>query len=480
MVVSTSAHALSHLDDPNEVPAIASRSIIFYMTPTHSFVDRQHNLRPSWVRWRILALLVAFSFMTWFNRVSMAVAYDERIKSELNISEEAMGSVYSTFLIAYMICMTPGGWLIDRFGPRLALLIMGFGSGLFGALTGLAGLPALAAAGLVLPVFFVTRFMMGVFSAPIYPAASRAVSFWIPQGRRTMANGLVQSGAALGIAFAFPMFGALIDNFGWPVAFLCTGGFTALLALIWALYATDRPTQHAAVNKAELCCIGSNPSGAHSVDPASIQMAPNWLRLFRNRSLVLLTISYAALGYIEDLFFFWMHYYFDDVLQIGKTASRFYSTMLFLAFGGGMILGGWATDRIQAACGHGKCRVVVPILGMTAGALFLWLGLMVQGIDAIVACLALALAGVGACEATVWTTAVELGGRQGGTAAAICNTGGNLGGLIAPVLTPFLSHEIIAFFAISTQAGWRCAIALGGLVCFSGAILWLWIDPFER
>jgi ACS family D-galactonate transporter-like MFS transporter len=427
-----------------------------------------------------VALLVAFSFMTWFNRVSMAVAYDEKIRQGLSISEEAMGSVYSTFLIAYMLCMTPGGWFVDRFGPRMALWVMGFGSGLFGALTGLAGIPALAVAGLVLPVFFVTRFIMGLLSAPVYPAASRAVSFWVPQGRRTLANGLVQSGAALGIAFAFPLFGVLIDNVGWPVAFLCTGCFTGLLALLWTLYATDRPAQHAGVNKEELSCIDDDPFGIQTVDSSPIQKTPHWLRLFRNRSLVLLTISYAALGYIEYLFFFWMHYYFDDVRHMGKEASRFYSMILFLAFAGGMILGGWLTDRLQSHWGHGKGRAIVPVLGMTAGALFLWLGLTIQGVEGIVASLALALAGVGACEATVWTTAVELGGRQGGTAAGICNTGGNLGGLIAPVLTPFLSHKVTVVFGVSDQSGWQWGIALGGLICFFGAILWFGIDPHER
>src|SRR5207248_3149101 len=191
----------------------------------------------------------------WFNRVSMSVAYDEAIKDQHGISEESMGVVYSTFLFAYMVCMTPGGWIIDRYGPRAALVVMGFGSALFGALTGLAGLPALIAAGMVLPALFAIRSVMGVFSAPIYPAASRAVSFWIATERRTLANGFVQGGAALGIAFAFPVFGVLMDLVGWPVAFVCTGSLTALLALVWTLYAADHPSQHAGVNKAELRCI---------------------------------------------------------------------------------------------------------------------------------------------------------------------------------------------------------------------------------
>mgnify|MGYP001093289792 CR=1 FL=1 len=72
---------------------------------------------PTAVRWRIVALLLAFSFLGWFNRVSKAVAYDERIQRETGISKGEMGYVYSAFLFAYMLFMTHGGWLADRAGP---------------------------------------------------------------------------------------------------------------------------------------------------------------------------------------------------------------------------------------------------------------------------------------------------------------------------------------------------------------------------
>jgi sugar phosphate permease len=64
---------------------------------------------PTWVRWRIMGLLMAFSFMNHFNRVSMALAGDERIMHQYGISPPRMGVVYSAFLITYTIAMTPGG-----------------------------------------------------------------------------------------------------------------------------------------------------------------------------------------------------------------------------------------------------------------------------------------------------------------------------------------------------------------------------------
>src|SRR5439155_19637591 len=207
--------------------------------------------RLSWVRWHVVGLLISYSFMTWFNRVSMSVAYDEKIKDQYGISPEAMGYVYSAFLFAYMIFMAPGGWVIVRFGARAALIIMGFGSAVFCALTGVVGIPMLAA-GVALSSFLIIRSIMGIFTAPIYPAASRMVSHWIPGSQRAWANGLVQAAAAVGIASTFPLFGALVDAFDWPIAFVIASGGTALCALAWIVYATNYPAEHSLVNEAEL------------------------------------------------------------------------------------------------------------------------------------------------------------------------------------------------------------------------------------
>src|SRR5262249_52381905 len=138
--------------------------------------------RPTWVRWRIVALLLAFSFMSWFNRVSMSVAYDEQIRKQYDISEGAIGTVYSALLFAYMVFMTPGGWFADRRGAWRALVLMGFGSALFVALTGAVGLGGFSAAR-VLTLFLVVRAAMGVCTAPIYPASGRIIAHWVPAGQ---------------------------------------------------------------------------------------------------------------------------------------------------------------------------------------------------------------------------------------------------------------------------------------------------------
>jgi MFS family permease len=437
---------------------------------------------PTWVRWRILALLLAFSFMSWFNRASMAAAGDISIMPQYGISKETMGTVYSAFLLVYAIFMTPGGWFIDRFGARLALIVMGFGSALFGALTGCVGFLSV---GLIIPAFLVVRGLMGLLSAPIYPASGRIVSRWLPYPQRAMGNGLVTCAAPLGIACTFVGFGALIDWVGWPFAFLITGGITGLFAMLWAISGTNRPEEHPAVNAAEQRLIEID-------EPAwSVQKKPNdelpsesepkeevahppatvgWSHLLSNRSLVLLTISYGAVSYFEYLFTFWMHHYFDDVLHLGEVNSRYYAGILYVAEAVGMALGGWLSDRMQQVYGYRRGRAIVPVAGMLLSAALLGLGLTASHPAAIVTWFALAVGAVGMCEGPFWATAIELGGRSAGTSAGICNTGGNVGGLIAPIITPW----------VAGMFGWLWGIGLGSLVCVAGATLWLGIDPAER
>ena len=64
----------------------------------------------------LLMLVVACAH---FNRVGIAVAGNELIKGEYQITPKMMGYVYSAFLVVYTLAMLPGGLLIDRFAPAV-------------------------------------------------------------------------------------------------------------------------------------------------------------------------------------------------------------------------------------------------------------------------------------------------------------------------------------------------------------------------
>ncbi|HYV30103.1 MAG TPA: MFS transporter [Candidatus Binatia bacterium] len=421
------------------------------------------RIQPTPVRWRILVLLMALCFISHFNRASMASAGDERIMKQFGISTEQMGVVYSAFLVVYTVFMIPGGFFIDRFGPRVALAGMGLGTALFCAFTGMVGWGFIAASQVWLSLLIV-RSLMGLLTTPLHPASARAAANWFPQQQRALANGLITGAALLAYAAVHPLFGALIDRFDWPIAFLISGGGTAALALVWFASSSDGPRLQSEVR---LSRPRPSPAATHSI---SVHGSEAFGRLLRDRNLLLLTLSYAAVGYFQYLFFYWMHYYFDDVVHMGKTESRFYSGMPNLAMAVCMPLGGWLTDKAQKQLGQTIGRTVVPRIGMTASAVLLLFGIFATQPLWIVLWFTLSLGILGLCEGAFWTTAVELGGTRGGTAAAIMNTGGNGIGLLAPMVTPWVGAKL----------GWVWGIGLGAFVALAGASCWFWIEPRQR
>src|SRR5213075_2129262 len=174
--------------------------------------------------------------------------------------------------------------------------------------------------------------------------------------------------ALLAYAAVHPVFGALIDRFDWPTAFLISGGCTAGLASIWFVASSDRPVCERATRPLGVTLSARSPAFADG------QESQGFGQLLRDRNLLLLTLSYAAVGYFQYLFFYWMHYYFDDVVHMGKTESRFYSGMPNLAMAVCMPLGGWLTDKAQKQLGQTIGRTVVPRIGMTASAVLLLFG----------------------------------------------------------------------------------------------------------
>lgn len=436
-----------------------------YASPLHPVPAESSASPPTHVRWKILVLLMATAGLCHFNRVSISAAGSEHIISEFSLEATQMGLVYSSYLFVYTLCMIPGGWLIDRFGPKKALLFVGLGSAILVPLTAVS---SFASAASILLVLCVIRAMLGTISAPIHPGAARSVSLWFPSPERGMANGLVTGAAVAGVALTYFVFGFLMDLVGWPQAFVVAGVVTLLLTLVWAFYATDRPSEHRGVNASELALIETTDFKLPVKEPPP--MAPternrdpsDFLSLLLNPSLIFLTLSYAMLSYFQYLFFYWVQYYFDTVLKFSTEEARLYATIPTLAMAVGMICGGWLLDRSQSLLGGWWGRAAVPICGMAASAIFLLLGIAGGPTAWVVACFALAMGSLGASEAPFWVTGVELGRQRGGLSGAILNAGGNMGGIPAPFLTPLFSHYF----------GWKAGLALASVLCLIGAVLW--------
>src|ERR1700686_1608907 len=79
--------------------------------------------RPTKTRWLVLLLISLMYLITYMDRTGISIAAPA-MEREFGLSKTAIGIMFSVFLWAYAIGQIPLGWLADRAGPRVVLLII--------------------------------------------------------------------------------------------------------------------------------------------------------------------------------------------------------------------------------------------------------------------------------------------------------------------------------------------------------------------
>jgi len=395
--------------------------------------------------WPVL-LMFAFSVASYFDRTILSIAAPSIIR-EFRLTETQMGLVFFSFQFSYTLLMTQGGRWADQYGPSYVLTMMGLGAGVLTALTPLGGIPGLGALIGVLPAMMILRFAFGVVTAPLYPSTGRLNADWVPPAHRTLAQGLVNAGAGFGGAISPLLFTRLMLDWGWRASFVASGVFTVALAMVWYFATRKLPRPK----------------------PADSRLAPqlgHWRRLRVDRNLQLLTAAYFAIDYFEYIFFFWLYYYLSEIRHIPSDQTALYTAAPFVAWVIMMPLGGWICDWAAKRFGQNQALRATAIIGLGSSVVLLIAALQSSHIMTTVICLSLAFGFCSIADVVCWTAAIAIAGDETGVVCGIMNTGGNLGGMLAPVLTPW----------IASIYGWPASLYFGGALVALAILTWLRID----
>jgi sugar phosphate permease len=248
-------------------------------------------LRPSHVRYQVLAVACSLALLTYIHRLGF-VAAASRIKIGLGLSDEYMGYLMSAFLVAYALFQMPGGLLGDSFGARhlLTFLVLGWS-----LLTGAVALVVYLPAGTLLPfaVLLVLRFLFGMFQAGGFPALARVVADWMPVRERGSAQGTIWTLSRLGGALSPLLFGWLFRVFGtWTTPFWILAGLGVVWSAAFWPWFRNRPEEMRSVNAAERELIAAG----RPVNPAGPGPVP-WLRMLGSLNVWLLCLMYGFVGF---------------------------------------------------------------------------------------------------------------------------------------------------------------------------------------
>ena len=160
---------------------------------------------------------------------------------EFGLSQTAIGIVFSVFLWAYAIGQIPLGWLADRLGPRLVLLIIVPFWSLMTAMTAIAsGVASLIG----------IRFVFGLAESGAFPAATRAMQLWFPKAERGIVHGVTHSFSRFAVAIVPFVAVSIMVAFGWRWIFYLFGAAGLLWSLAFYLLYRNLPEEHPKVNRA--------------------------------------------------------------------------------------------------------------------------------------------------------------------------------------------------------------------------------------
>lgn len=420
---------------------------------------------PTRVRWRIIALIFVVYVLMFFDRVNISIAA-HYIMPEYGLSQLEFGAIFTSFLLAYALAQIPGGWLGDRFGPRRVMTWAIVWWSAFTALTAVAGEGWLAATIGVVASFALVRALIGLGEAAAPPNGNRMVANWSAPAERGLAAGITLSGTAVGAALTPPLVVWVMTHWGWRPAFYGAGVAGIVVALLWSWLTTDKPAGHAGVNAAERVLIDAGDAQASAAQHDVPGRVP-WRRLFGSRDLWCLAGAYGVLGYNVYFYFAWFYLYLVNERGFSAESGGFYTMAPFLTMAVAAPIGGWLSDAVGRRFGQRWSRSGIGCLSMLLTSLFVFSGAATDNAVLAVVLLSASTGTLLLSVAAFWATTIDLAYRYAGTASAVMNMGGNLGGAVSPTLTPYLGQTY----------GWQAALYVMAALGLVGAVLWLCVDP---
>lgn len=419
---------------------------------------------PTRTRWLIVGLIFCLGVLMFIDRVNISIAA-KHIMPEYGLTEVQMGWIFSAFVLGYAILQVPGGWLGDRFGPRVVLTGAITWWSAFTAVTAIAGDFFLTGLLGIVGSFAVVCALIGIGEAAGPPNYNRLVANWVAPQERALAMGIATSGSAFGAALTPPLIVWVMVNLGWRAAFYLAGAVGILVAAVCYWFTTDRPHEHPWVNKAELEKIGQE------VTPVASKSQPvgpiPWGILLGRKDLWFLTGAYFTLGYILYIYFSWFYLYLVNVRGFSVLGGGWYSTTPFLAGAITSPIGGWLSDTLSQRFGKRIGRCGLGITGLLLTSCFIWAGASAADPYLAILLLALGSASLFLTTASFWASTMDLASSYAGTVSGFMNMGGNLGGALSPTLTPYLAQRF----------GWESALYVAAGLAVLGAVCWLGVHP---
>ncbi|MDV3455886.1 MFS transporter [Sphingomonas sp. HF-S4] len=406
------------------------------------------------LRWLVIGLIAVATVINYIDRNALAVMWPA-VSKDIGADKNDYALLVTMFMIAYAVGQALFGRVLDVIGTRLGFVVsIGIWS------LSIAGHAFVRSLGLLT----LLRLTLGVSEAGNWPGAAKANATWFPPRERALAQGIFNSGAAIGAIVSAPLVALLYVGIGWRATFVVIGVLGFLWLLPWLFVYRSDPDAHPWLSDAERAHIAGEGEAVQRIGG----YAPGMGALLRHKQSWAILVSRFFLDPVWWLFVSWLPIYLAetfgfDVKQIGLFAwVPFVGAML------GSLAGGWASGALIRA---GWPALKARRAAITVGGVIMFppLLLTMQASDPLTAVLLIAviLFGFQVAINNIQTLPSDyFAGGAVGSLAGIGGTAAVAGTLITTWLVPALTAQsyapIFALAAAIVPLGVLAVWILGG------------------
>ncbi len=391
------------------------------------------------LRWWVVGLVALAAVINYIDRQAFGALWPEiagELFPEMNGDETKAiyGTISAVFILSYAAGQTIFGKIFDWIGTRIGFAIS------IGVWSFATAIHAFAQGVWTFSIF---RSILGIAEAGNWPGAAKANAEWFPTKERAFAQGIFNSGAAIGGIVAYPVIGLLSIYLSWQAIFVCVALLGFLWLLPWLYIVKAPPEAHPWLSESEKQYILSGQENQDLNEDGTYDDGynpPTGELLARKESWGIIIAS-AAIDPIWWLFIVWIPIYLNETFGMNVKDIAFSAWVPYV----GAMLGAWfggllAQNRLNAAWDVNKTRKFVITLGcLIMIPCFFLLKAPGTAVNAVLI-MAVLLFGFQTAIGNVQTLPSDMfSGKTVGTLSGFAGTGAKLGAFGLTALIPIIT-----------------------------------------
>ena len=312
------------------------------------------------LRWWIIFLVCIATIINYIDRSALGIMWPA-MSEDLGLTKEDYAWIINIFLFIFAAGKFISGKIYDKVGTKIGFVLSIF----FWSLASVLHFFAKGAASLG-----IFRGLLGVSEAGNWPGAVKNNAEWFPVKERGLAQGIFNSGAAIGSIVAAPLVSQLFEAYDWRWTFVIIGVLGFLWIIPWLIFNKTKPNNHPWITEEERKYILED----NSQDLITNEDTKS-LSVIEILSIKEAWGAISARFFIEPiwwLFVFWMPIYLADQYGFNVKEIGLYAWFPYVGAMIGSLGGGWYVKHLMEKNSLDRSRKKV----ITIGAIIIFVGII--------------------------------------------------------------------------------------------------------